>query len=59
MKCLSAAKPVYTRHAAPRTATGAVPVAVRSLHAAPVAQNLHVLLMSGSLTNVGFRDEEL
>ncbi len=30
----------------PRTATGAVPVAVR-LHAAPVAQNLHVLLMSG------------
>ena len=58
MKCLSAAKPVYTRPAAPRTATGAVPVAVR-LHAAPVAQNLHVLLMSGYLTNVGFRDEEL
>ena len=57
MKCLSAAKPVYTRPAAPRTATGAVPVAVR-LHAAPVAQNPHVLLMSGSLTNVGFRDEE-
>ena len=58
MKCLSAAKPVYTRPAAPRTATGAVPVAVRLL-AAPVAQNLHVLLMSGSLTNVSFRDKEL
>ena len=53
-----AAKPVYTRPAAPRTATGGVPGAVR-LHAAPVVQKPHVLLMSGCLTNVGFRDEEL
>ena len=47
MKCLSAAKPVYTRPAAPRTATGAVPVAVRSLCRTCCAKP-HVLLMSGS-----------